>query len=250
MRKSQLLAAVSLAILGVAVGALAMWTSNSGPWAPHYKDLLGQWWNIDPSRPGDWLQIRYTGKVEGVETYDIEHSGGRTEAMFGGGGIWWEKPSDGGFANRSKVEFDDGREYAIALLDTVPPLLAVWGPPAGPEGARPWVEEALLDKCEALSRSVGSQRRDALLRTSVELGRIIGAGLLDRLRVEMELSAACRLNGLAADDFDGVEKAIGTGIDEGMTNPVTSPEANSTGHRLVARFAKSRPLASSTDDSR
>lgn len=234
--RSRVLAGAGLVVLALSVGAIAMWAAGAGLWAPHYKDMLGKWWNIDPARRGDWLQITYTGKTEGVETYDIVHSGGRTQTMFGGGGLWWEKPSSSDFFNRTKAEFDDHRDYTIALLDTTPAILAVWGDPTK-DVYLSWAATKLADRCDTLSRAEGDSRRDLLRRAAVNLGQMVGAGVLDRTEVAADLYTACRFNRLTTENEAWVLEAIESGIEEGMRRSINPPTGISGPH-LLARFAR------------
>jgi bifunctional DNA primase/polymerase-like protein len=80
---------------------------------------------------------------------------------------------------------------------------------------------AALDGCaEELAATAKGKRNEALNALAFRLGRMVGAGWIERTKVEAALTAAMHTNGYAADKGDeAVEATLASGLDAGIADP-------------------------------
>jgi hypothetical protein len=108
-------------------------------------------------------------------------------------------------------------------------LASVVDPPAG-YGAEAshgdgYIEAALEGEYHEVTRASSGQRNSQLNTSSLKLGHYVGGGVLDEKRVIDEMMAACKVNGLLADD--GREQCLATivsGLSAGKAQPKGIPE--------------------------
>jgi hypothetical protein len=108
--------------------------------------------------------------------------------------------------------------------------LNAWPPPFPPELAirwKPiddkltaWADKALADEIAVLAATPKGQRNEQLNKSAFSLGQIVGAGHLERGRVEVALLAAANANGSVEDDGEDAARAtIRSGLDGGVEKP-------------------------------
>jgi Bifunctional DNA primase/polymerase, N-terminal len=79
-----------------------------------------------------------------------------------------------------------------------------------------YVEAALRDELEQLARTVEGDRNNQLNKSAFALGQFIGAGLLDRGRIEAELTRVALAIGLNPRE---IQSSIRSGIEDGIREP-------------------------------
>lgn len=83
-----------------------------------------------------------------------------------------------------------------------------------------WAEKALASEITLLTSTSKGRRNEQLNRSAFSLGQIMGAGHLDRARVEAALVAAAAANGYLDDDGEEAAQAtIRSGLDAGAEKP-------------------------------
>lgn len=89
-------------------------------------------------------------------------------------------------------------------------------------------------------------RNDELNRSAFRLGRLVGAGELNRDDVEQALLAACDVNGLNADDGERATlRTIASGLTAGMRYPRQRPARGHTGGGRTSKRASAREAGTS-----
>jgi hypothetical protein len=95
--------------------------------------------------------------------------------------------------------------------------------------------------CSAAGAQRPGNRNDTLNRAAYALGRLVGAGVLERREVERELTNAARQVGLGAVE---TARTIHSGLTAGIRNPRQAlPEASSREAGTAARIATNYPDA-------
>jgi hypothetical protein len=88
-----------------------------------------------------------------------------------------------------------------------------------------YIEAALHGEYDEVARASKGQRNSQLNTSSLKLGHYVGGGVLDEKLVIDEMMAACKVNGLLADD--GRDKCLATidsGLSAGKAQPKGIPE--------------------------
>jgi archaellum biogenesis ATPase FlaH len=93
--------------------------------------------------------------------------------------------------------------------------------PATSERERAYAESVLEDECEALSVMCEGEGRNAALNSAaLRLGEMVGAGWIERKRVEKTLWEASERNGYRAKDGDRAARAtMQSGLEAGIAKP-------------------------------
>jgi replicative DNA helicase len=92
-------------------------------------------------------------------------------------------------------------------------------------------EAALRKEAAAVACATAGDRNNQLNKSAFALGQLVGGGVLERGRVEVELTAAALQAGL---DHAEIARTIQSGIDAGMKEPRTVPDPTAGGARQTA----------------
>ena len=154
--------------------------------------------------------------------------------------------------NGRAYTWDPGRapgEGVLAELPAwlLPPERPAPPPPELPAGlvsageASAWAEAALKAECARVAGTSKGGRNVALNAAAFNLGQIVGAGHLDRERVEAELFQAAHVCELVADDGEpAVRTTIRSGTTAGARSP-RGPKLNSARPRSELRLVEGGP---------
>lgn len=155
-------------------------------------------------------------------------------------GIGIDVRGDGGYVILAPSVNADGVAYELtrdlAPVAAPPWLLAlVRGHKSGdsmPAGGRQqdqasrYAAAALADECREVACAVAGRRNEQLNRSAFSLGQLVGAGALDRDRVEAALLEAATASGLLAEDGEAsVRRTIRSGLYAGIADPREIPPA-------------------------
>jgi hypothetical protein len=144
------------------------------------------------------------------------------------------KPGKGAYSWRNELPIADAPQWLldrIAAGKEMPePMLSISQRAAdlvrskAAHGAG-YIEAALRGEYEAVARASQGERNNQLNDSSLKLGHYVGGGVLDEQRVIDELMAACKVNGLLAEDGkDQCLATINSGLKAGRTEPKGIPE--------------------------
>ena len=116
------------------------------------------------------------------------------------------------------------------------PATHTTGAPVVRRGPRPrYVDAALAGELAAVREAPSGTRNGQLNTSSLKLGRLVGAGLLDEELAVQELQLAAQACGLVRDDGRGsVLATIRSGMRKGISDPRDPGEAQNTGASLDA----------------
>ena len=117
--------------------------------------------------------------------------------------------------------------WLIALLCPGPKASPRMDKPTAANRSQAYVGAALRNELEQLAQAMAGDRNDQLNKSAFALGRLIGAGLLDRHRVEAELSQIAHSIGLSERESAAT---IRSGIESGMQSPRAVPDKSRTEH--------------------
>ena len=101
-----------------------------------------------------------------------------------------------------------------------------------PQGGRPhrdlsrYAAAALIDECRDVKDAAAGRRNEQLNRAAFKLGQLVGAGALERERVEGALFGAATASGLVRDDGESsVRRTIRSGLQAGVADPRDLPQS-------------------------
>jgi hypothetical protein len=122
------------------------------------------------------------------------------------------------------------------------PATAFGGPPVS-RGPRPnYVAAALSAELEAVRSAPQGTRNGQLNTSSLKLGRLVGAGLLDQDEAVQQLTTAAAACGLTRDDGPAsVARTIRSGMTAGMADPRDPGAPQNTGASLDRRPLRELP---------
>ncbi|MGD6765977.1 bifunctional DNA primase/polymerase [Streptomyces sp. BH097] len=93
-----------------------------------------------------------------------------------------------------------------------------------------WATGILRSECRDLaSMTPNSGRNDRLNKAAYRAGQLVGAGLLDQVVAEEELTAAATAAGLGTEYAHEIEKTLGSGMRAGLKRPRYMPTARRGG---------------------
>lgn len=103
--------------------------------------------------------------------------------------------------------------------------------------ARPYVDAAFENEVSRVAAAPRSTRNEMLNTATFALGQLVGAGVLDRDRVERAMREACTTNGYVEDDGEAAFLAtLNSGLEDGMRQP-----RDLSGLRLGSNGTNSHP---------
>ncbi|MBI5034073.1 MAG: bifunctional DNA primase/polymerase [Chloroflexi bacterium] len=116
--------------------------------------------------------------------------------------------------------------WLMSLICREPNASSSPNPHTSERDPRAYAEAALPDELQQLARATKGHRNDQLNKSAFVLGQLIAAGLLNRARVETELTQVALSIGLEQRE---ILKTIRSGIEDGMREPRTAPDRPRTG---------------------
>ncbi len=108
-------------------------------------------------------------------------------------------------------------------------------PPRPVTGLHPYAEAALRGEVEKVRSAPVGTRNDTLNRAAFSLGQLVGSGLLDRMTVENELTAAALSAGLEERE---IAATIRSGLEAGIRQPRLLPDTGNNIGELITRVAQ------------
>ncbi|HET7225579.1 MAG TPA: DUF3631 domain-containing protein [Candidatus Eisenbacteria bacterium] len=192
----------------------------------------------------EFPMLRSAPRVRTADGFHVWFTGSVKSRATGRPGF--ELKSQGRYVLAPPSVHPDGPLYAwVRQLDDEPPpqfpgeLAVPWKSLNGKQTS--WAEKALADEMALLAATRKGERNEQLNKSAFNLGQIVGAGHLDRERVERALLGGAIANGSVDEDGeDAAQATIQSGLNAGIANPRKPKQDVAHGSR---RKAGPRPVS-------